>query len=136
MTLFFDAIHHLIRHGSLTVVWYVNGFGSDDLAQVTVKADISKEVYTLECDRILKELCFWATKKPSSHFECVLFVIDRLNEPIIQKHLRLINHRGVVFHHASARWHKFDHQKLLELWLVVLPYPLSSPDLAPSDLDL
>lgn len=52
---------------------------------------------------------------------------------IAEKRPDLINRKGVVFHHARPHTSLMNRQKLLELGWDVLPHPLYSPDLAPSD---
>ena len=62
--------------------------------------------------------------------------LDNLNEAVFQKHLQLIKHKGVVFHHDNARpdTHLATCQKLLELGQDVLSHPAYLPDLALSEL--
>jgi len=71
--------------------------------------------------------------------------LDSLNEFIIQKCSELVNCKGimfhrkeVVFHHDNAKPHTnlITRQKLLKLGWDVLPHPLYSPDLAPSDFHM
>lgn len=61
--------------------------------------------------------------------------LDKLHEAIKQKHLELVNRKGVVFHHDNARPHTslVTCKKLLQFGWNVLPHSLYSPDLVPSD---
>ncbi|XP_012060030.1 PREDICTED: histone-lysine N-methyltransferase SETMAR-like [Atta cephalotes] len=62
----------------------------------------------------------------------------KFSDAIAQKHLELINRKGVVFHHDNARPHTslVTRQKLLQHGWNVLPHPSYSPDLTPSDFHL
>ena len=63
--------------------------------------------------------------------------LQRLQQAIERKRPKLINRRGVVFHHDNARPHTslITRQKLRELDSEVLMHPYS-PDIAPSDYHL
>ena len=59
----------------------------------------------------------------------------KLDKEIKEKRPELARRKGVIFHQDNARSHTslFTRTKLLELGWKVMPHPLYSPDLAPSD---
>ena len=62
----------------------------------------------------------------------------KLDKTIKEKRPELTTRKGVVFHQDNARPHTslVTRRKLLELGWEVMPHPLYSPDLAPSDYHL
>jgi len=64
--------------------------------------------------------------------------LDKLKVEIAKKCPKLINRKGVVFHHDNVRPHTNlqTRQKLLVFGWDVLPHPSYSPDIAPSDCHL
>ena len=64
--------------------------------------------------------------------------LDNLKTAIEEKHSGLADRNNIVFHQENARPHisMSTRQKLLELGWDVLPHPLYSPDIVPSDLHL
>ena len=62
----------------------------------------------------------------------------KLSKEIKEKRLKLATCRRVIFHQDNARPHTslVTRKKLLDLGWELMPHPLSSPDLAPSDYNL
>ena len=59
----------------------------------------------------------------------------KLDKEIQKKRPELATRKGVIFHQDNARQHTslVTRKKLLELGWEVMPHPLYSPELAPSD---
>jgi len=61
--------------------------------------------------------------------------LDNLNDSFKKKRAELIKRKSVVFHQDNARPNTslLTRQKLLQLRWVIMPHPLYSPNLTPSD---
>ncbi|XP_014479919.1 PREDICTED: histone-lysine N-methyltransferase SETMAR-like [Dinoponera quadriceps] len=61
--------------------------------------------------------------------------LDKLKEAIAEKRPELINRKGVLFHQDNAKPHicLITQKKILQLGWDVLPHPIYSPDVAPSN---
>ena len=71
-------------------------------------------------------------------FGCHCQQLTRLQEAIQKKRPKLVNRKGVLFHHDNARSHTslMTRQKLTELGWEILMHPPYSSDLASSDYHL
>lgn len=127
-----------MRSGLFTTMWCANGPGPNVMILLKgyQKQTFIRGRLCSQYGGILKVFFWGPTKEPNNQFECVLSAIH--HPFIIQKCSKLINRKGVVFHHNNARPHTslIACQKLLELGWDVLPHPAYLPDLAPSDFYL
>ncbi|CAK9809291.1 Histone-lysine N-methyltransferase SETMAR [Anthophora quadrimaculata] len=64
--------------------------------------------------------------------------MQRVEERLHEKHPALVNRKNVILLHDNVRPHtaRVTQEKILELGWSVLPQPLYSPDLAPTDYHL
>jgi len=89
-------------------------------------------------DGTAKELCIMSCFCQTINSEKYCSQLNRLKAAIDEKRPELSNRHGVVFHQDNARSHVplTTRQKLLQFGWDVLPHPLYSPDIAPSDFYL
>ncbi|XP_076657368.1 histone-lysine N-methyltransferase SETMAR-like [Halictus rubicundus] len=92
-------------------------------------------------------LCLWWDCRGIIHFELLkpgetvtaeLYCqqLQRLYSELLKKRTSLVHRKGVILQIDNARPHtaKLTQEKIKELQWEVLPHPLYSPDIAPSDL--
>ncbi|XP_011638278.1 histone-lysine N-methyltransferase SETMAR-like [Pogonomyrmex barbatus] len=91
----------------------------DDSPQTTSKANIYQRKVMLSVWWDFKGVVFFELLPRNQTINLNVYCrqLDNLNKSIIQKRPKLVNHKGVVFHHDNARSHTSltTRQKLLEL---------------------
>lgn len=111
-----------------------------NLPQTTSKPGLTKNKVMLSVWWDYKGIVYYELLNNGQTINSELYCqqLTRLNEALKEKRPKLVNRKGVVFHHDNARPHTslMTRNKLTELGWEVLMHPPYSPDLAPSDYHL
>ena len=111
-----------------------------DPAQSASKADIHQKEVMLSVWWHFKGIVYFELlpRNQTIHLNVYYRQLMKLDNEIKEKRPELATRKGVIFHQDNARPHTslVTRKKLLELGWEVMPHPLYSPDLVPSDYDL